>query len=469
MKKGLKIGAASLAALMVVGATGCAVKDKDGEAWAIKNGWVKRDNDLETAATETESSGISIGLMDLDAQARTDLLKALYAGPFRWGTTVGTDKRTVPTELVGTPKYREMVVLGNTYNNEANVSTVEAVMDLQKYNFYMASETNTSKINQMRAHDNTSATITYVSQLNEKQAELYGDYAYQHSVMVYGKIHVFTPADAEKGAKYMEDLLRCLDIYMPTYYPDRWQFPVMNQNNTWDYSQDPNLDAKLTAAKTIVKETEYTTMYEIVPDRIVVSIMSTVVPSAITAAKLYNPVSYFNYIKYSTTKYYDAENQELSSAEGAAKIVHTGYEYDKYIKARVEDGSANPVMKYYYPSTSDWTNKYYDIQDNVSRTELLKATSAFKDRWLAKEENVTKMTNAYGEENLSFTRYVLAKNVENVGDKGEEIVQEQLTGLTAGVDYYTEEFNLPNYSVLLLKDRNLPAGIHTQSNILFDN
>ena len=44
MKKGFKLGAASLAALMVFGAAGCGkdgVSDKEGKAWAEENGYVK--------------------------------------------------------------------------------------------------------------------------------------------------------------------------------------------------------------------------------------------------------------------------------------------------------------------------------------------------------------------------------------------------------------------------------------------
>lgn len=37
MKKGLKLGAASLAALMVFGVAGCSVSEKDGKAWLCKS------------------------------------------------------------------------------------------------------------------------------------------------------------------------------------------------------------------------------------------------------------------------------------------------------------------------------------------------------------------------------------------------------------------------------------------------
>ena len=44
MKKGLKLGAASLAAMMVFGLTGCGndgISKKEGQEWAEKNGYVK--------------------------------------------------------------------------------------------------------------------------------------------------------------------------------------------------------------------------------------------------------------------------------------------------------------------------------------------------------------------------------------------------------------------------------------------
>lgn len=44
MKKGLKVGAASLAALLVFGVAGCGkISDADGKAWAEKNGYVKEN------------------------------------------------------------------------------------------------------------------------------------------------------------------------------------------------------------------------------------------------------------------------------------------------------------------------------------------------------------------------------------------------------------------------------------------
>lgn len=51
MKKGFKIGAASLAALLVFGVAGCGkISDKEGKEWAEKNGYVLADGDLELPA-----------------------------------------------------------------------------------------------------------------------------------------------------------------------------------------------------------------------------------------------------------------------------------------------------------------------------------------------------------------------------------------------------------------------------------
>lgn len=51
MKKGLKIGAASLAALLVFGVAGCGkISEEDGKKWAEDNGYVLADGDLELPA-----------------------------------------------------------------------------------------------------------------------------------------------------------------------------------------------------------------------------------------------------------------------------------------------------------------------------------------------------------------------------------------------------------------------------------
>ena len=84
MKKGFKIGAMSLAALLVFGAAGCSVSDKDGKAWAEKNGYVKYESsDTFTSASVTEESSYKV----VSGQA-DDVIAAMnkYKGTFLHAT-----------------------------------------------------------------------------------------------------------------------------------------------------------------------------------------------------------------------------------------------------------------------------------------------------------------------------------------------------------------------------------------------
>ena len=90
MKKGLKIGAASLAALLVFGAAGCSVSDKDGKAWAEENGYVKYvDSDAFTSASVKPSSYIGMYEKEEALQAAMNKYKGTYLH-----TTINPDGTT---------------------------------------------------------------------------------------------------------------------------------------------------------------------------------------------------------------------------------------------------------------------------------------------------------------------------------------------------------------------------------------
>lgn len=85
MKKGFKIGAASLAALMVFGAAGCGkISNKDGAEWAEKNGYIKYESsDAFTSSSVTSESDYKVVSAEAD-----DLMAAMsrYKGTYLHAT-----------------------------------------------------------------------------------------------------------------------------------------------------------------------------------------------------------------------------------------------------------------------------------------------------------------------------------------------------------------------------------------------
>ncbi len=79
MKKGLKIGAASLAALMMFGVAGCGkVSDKDGKAWAEENGYVKAPGALPAPRDASKSFTKKVNNVDTTISCDTDNTSDAY-------------------------------------------------------------------------------------------------------------------------------------------------------------------------------------------------------------------------------------------------------------------------------------------------------------------------------------------------------------------------------------------------------
>lgn len=142
MKKGLKIGAMSLAALLVFGVAGCGkVSDKDGKAWAEANGYVKSENaaalpspvDTSIAKCDTDDTKTRYGA-DCSAINKDNLEDYLgrsdvFYVDVRNSTAVGTFYRKSAT---GT--FKKVVV--NNKDTYVAIEQGEEVAATERYESY---------------------------------------------------------------------------------------------------------------------------------------------------------------------------------------------------------------------------------------------------------------------------------------------------------------------------------------------
>lgn len=188
MKKGLKIGVASLAALMAFGTAGCSVKDKDGKAWAEKNGYVKASDynidlkdDSVTGASENKET---VANQLTQAQIKQLILDELRGFVLYWYK--GDEKvypeyeenqypHTQDKEQIARMEaegytavysYREMYQIATAHNNVPTISSVEYVLDTGTMKLYGSSEKGTAKV--VEIVNNPNVELYWTKQVDEK-------------------------------------------------------------------------------------------------------------------------------------------------------------------------------------------------------------------------------------------------------------------------------------------------------------
>ena len=446
------------------------------EQWAAENGYVK-ELDAYTSATLAGTTSLSFGTFHLQQDEMKTLLREMAAGPFNWGATLNTGNGNIRdlSAVEGMPKYRDMYILGTTYNNVPNAATAEFVMDTQTYCFYGQSESETSKMYDMRNFPNV--TLTWVCQMDRAKAAALGDYGFLHGFVVYGKGHIFTvddlnPSNAPEGydhSKYEEGCVRYMDVYMPSYYPSRWDFPFVNPTEEWDYSTDPDYAAKVAVCRNLIGENAMTLCYVIEPEHITVNFFSTYSPGAIKETQAWT-----TYIKYADAETTYGENGTGTEADGIYEIRYTGYDLNRYVEARADDGTGPKCAIYYWVddgSNPEWVNPY-NSSFNFFRPSILEVFKQVKGRWLAEDTTEQMVADKSGlEDSFTFSRFVSNTEATVNASTGAEsykiLTAEEVAGLTQGVDYHVETITMPNYSKLLLISDKTACGFWSQSNILF--
>ena len=473
--------------------------ESDLAAWAETNGYVLADDynivtgvDAVTSPTASgEASGLNFGYIAFDQEGLGKVIAEALSGPYTWGehepkAVVHTAADYVDgVDLTGTAQHREMVVLGNSYNNVPNTSTIELVYDPYTSMFYGSSEAGTSKIQELSY--NPYVTVTWVCQMTDGMFDdlgdagypAYSDYGKLSSVMVYGKVHFLTDEDFD-GGEQEEKALRALDVYMPTYYGQRWPFKVIDPNAAYDYADEAERAAKVEAAKTELQGVS--AKYYIEPYRITFCLFSVYPPFAISESSA-----------WSTYKTYSIMTEDATAENGFTQT-WTGITPDQYCQAVIEKtpGSAAAGIRYWYRSDKSWAFTWSEDGKELLAVDEIKdgdASVAYRTpyyyKWARdsfqetvgtlKEEFVANnhdlIVSKVGEDaDASFTRSVLlVEKSFGEGDNrkpGDVLTEEEITanGLVLGTDYIYQTITLPNYSYYQVTDKYSMGAIQSQQN-----
>ncbi len=466
-------------------------------AWAEANGYVKAEKynlvpEIDAIASATASgapSGLNFGFISFEKEDLAKVIAEALAGPYTWGEHEPKNVKHKTEEfagedLTGTPMYRDMVVLGNCYNNVPNTATVELVYDPYTSMFYGSSEAGTSKILELAY--NPYVTITWVTQMTDNMFDelgdgyaAYADYGKLNSVMVYGRVHFLGDEDFD-GGEAEEKALRALDVYMPTYYAQRWPFPVIDPKTGYSYDDADERAAKVEAAKTELQGVS--AKYYIEPYRITFSLFSTFAPFAISETSA-----------WSTYKTYSIKTAE-ASAENDFTESWTGITKDQYCQAAIAKtpGSVNAGLRYWYKSDVSWGFTWSEDGKELLAVEELKdgdasvpyvtpylyrwvrdsfeeLTGELREKWAAENQDI--LVSKAGEDvDVSFSRFVLLEEKtfgESDVRKAGEVVsadEVEINGLVLGEDYIRQEITLPNYTYYALTYKYAMSGVQSQQN-----
>lgn len=466
-------------------------------AWAEANGYVKAEKynlvpEIDAIASATASgapSGLNFGFISFDKEDLPKVIAEALAGPYTWGehepkNVIHKAEDFAGADLTGTPLYRDMVVLGNSYNNVPNTATVELVYDPYTAMFYGSSEAGTSKILELAY--NPYVTITWVTQMTDVMFDdlgdgfpAYADYGKLNSVMVYGRVHFLTDEDFD-GGEAEEKALRALDVYMPTYYGTRWPFPVIDPKTGYSYDDAAERAAKVEAAKTELQGVS--AKYYIEPYRITFSLFSTFAPFAISETSA-----------WSTYKTYSIKTAE-ASADNDFTESWTGITKDQYCQAAIQKtpGSVNAGLRYWYKSDVSWdftwsedgkellaVEEHKDGDASVPyvtpylyrwvRDSFEELTGELREKWAAENHDI--LVSKAGEDvDVSFSRFVLLEEKTfSEGDvrKAGEVVsadEVEANGLVLGEDYIRQEITVPNYTYYALTYKYAMSGVQSQQN-----
>lgn len=254
MKKGLKLGAASLAALMVFSVAGCGkTTDEEYAKWARDHGWIETV-DMTTSATE-QGKGINMGAFAWSEELKKETIREFLKGDELQlppdGTKKGYNYRSMFSIATAVPT----MVDGKAEVKVANTN-VELVIDPTTFKLYGMGESGTEKFNDFEVNQNVS--ITWLRQLNSSDADYpkgyatEADYYHSYGIQYNGKVHVLTAnsSDAEK--------LEVFSHYSPT---------IASQAATWAAM---DTDAKkLAFANQVINGGG--TVYYVVPENIVIT------------------------------------------------------------------------------------------------------------------------------------------------------------------------------------------------------
>lgn len=254
MKKGLKVGAASLAALMVLGVAGCNKQPTEEEyaKWARDHGWIETV-DMATSATE-QGKGINMGAFAWTEELKKETIREFLKGDellLPNGTKKGYNYRSMFSIATAVPTK----VNGKSEVKVANTN-VELVIDPNSFKLYGMGEGGTGKVNDFAVNQNVS--ITWLRQLNStdsaypKGYATEADYYHSYGIQYNGKVHVLnaSSSDAEK--------LEVFSHYSPT---------IASQAAAWaTYDTDAK---KLAFANKVINGGG--TVYYVVPESIVIT------------------------------------------------------------------------------------------------------------------------------------------------------------------------------------------------------
>lgn len=253
MKK-RKILTGALALTMLSGAaltTGCSVSEKDGKAWAEKNGYVLAEdyniveNDTDTSATTSGQGGINFG----DVAWTDDLIKSAlkeYLKGHKYSD--------------GSYTYREMYQIATSVNNVPQISSVEYYMNPETFNLFGFSENNTGKLNDMQQNPNVA--LYWTRQLRVEDAASVPDYYKSYGVEIQGTVKVHS---VESVASMTTAEITALAKDVRAYYKS------LGTNKTyWDSTADGYISNEKTLLETAFAS-QMGKGYSIVPTKIVVT------------------------------------------------------------------------------------------------------------------------------------------------------------------------------------------------------
>ena len=226
-------------------------------AWAEANGYVKQGEPLATSATEKKEGGVNFGAIDWSRELQEAAVKEWLKG----GPSI-TNPDYVQDETGWS--YRNMFQMATCYNNVANNTNLELVLDASTLNLLGVSEAGTSKINEFTA--NPDVCIAWSRQLRDDEEAAGYNYYSSYGMSFYGTVVQYGP-EALETEEGQDKLINLFDKYYVTY-ASGWA----SYYNLWKDAAD---EAAVRAGKlqyiTNIVSSGAMVVYEIVPNRIVIT------------------------------------------------------------------------------------------------------------------------------------------------------------------------------------------------------
>ena len=226
-------------------------------AWAESHGYVKMGEPLATSATEKKEGGVNFGAIDWSRELQEAAVKEWLKG----GPSI-TNADYVQDETGWS--YRNMFQMATCYNNVANNTNLELVLDAATLNLLGVSEAGTSKINEFTA--NPDVCIAWSRQLRDDEEAAGYNYYSSYGMSFYGTVVQYSAADLETE-EGQNALINLFDKYYVTY-ASGWA----GYYNLWkDATDEESIRAGKLAYITNIVSSGAMVVYEIVPTRIVIT------------------------------------------------------------------------------------------------------------------------------------------------------------------------------------------------------